>query len=115
MIRTEEELNSEKFTVIKLYGREVLFTDVRISSSLIPSGMHKYEVRHDDECFGEMVQLAKGIMVNHWGTIISDKPIKLDEDGYRDIDEERDVKDVNKPAITLKEYMNNVKSKDNIR
>ena len=52
MIRSKEDLEKEHFTPIKLYGREVLFTDLRIDSKLIPTGLHKYEIRHDDECQG---------------------------------------------------------------
>lgn len=112
MIRSKEDLEKEHFTPIKLYGREVLFTDLRIDSKLIPTGLHKYEIRHDDECLGEMVELSKRILVNHWGTILSDKPIDLGLEGYREINEDRDVKDTDKPVITLKQYMNKIKNRD---
>lgn len=107
----DQSIENEKFQVIKLFGHEVLFTDIRVSSKLIPNGLYKYEVRHDDESWGEMVQLAKGIMVNHFGTVLSDKPIKLDENGYRDINEERDVKETNKPSMTINQYLQKTKNK----
>ena len=107
----DQSIENEKFQVIRLFGHEVLFTDIRVSSKLIPDGLYKYEVRHDDESWGEMVQLAKGIMVNHFGTVLSDKPIKLDENGYRDIDEERDVKETNKPSMTITQYLQKTKNK----
>lgn len=115
MMRSKEDLEKEHFTPIKLYGREVLFTDLRIDSKLIPTGLHKYEIRHDDECQGEMVELSKRILVNHWGTIVSDKPIDLGPEGYREINEDRDVKDTDKPVITLKQYMNKIKNREEVR
>lgn len=51
-----------------------------------------------------MCQLARGILVNHWGTILSNSPIKLDADGYRDIDEEKDIIYMDAPDMTIKEY-----------
>jgi hypothetical protein len=37
-----------------------------------------YEVRHDDDQQGDPVQIANWIMVNHWGTLITNKPIRLE-------------------------------------
>ena len=38
-----------------------------------------------------MCEIAKRIFVNHWGTILSKEEIDLGSDGYRLIDEEKDV------------------------
>lgn len=92
------------FELIKLYGTPVLYTPGRIQNDNIPKGMHLYEVRSDDEGEGIMCELSKRIMVNRWGTILSNKPIALDKDGYRDIDEDKDVEYMIAPAMTIKEY-----------
>ena len=45
---------------------------------------------YDDEGLGDPVQIAKGIMVNHFGSIITHEPIRLPPDGYLEIDPEKD-------------------------
>ena len=54
-----------------------------------------YEVRHDDDQQGIPCEIAEHIFVNHWGTLISNRPIRLDRDTpnskpYRLINEETD-------------------------
>ena len=68
-----------------------------------------YEVRHDDDQQGDPVQIGNWIMVNHWGTIISNKPIRLEpsqnrNNAYRDIDPEGDW-NYEGTVTTVKEYM----------
>lgn len=98
------DLNNHYYELMKIYDIPVLFTPERINMSNVPKGLHRYEVRHDDECQGIMCELGKGIMVNHWGTILSNKPIKLDAQGYRDIDEEKDIIFMDAPDMTIEEY-----------
>jgi hypothetical protein len=50
--------------------------------------LHYYEVRHADEDFGYACQLAKGIMVNHLGTLVAADQIEEAEQGYVDLTEE---------------------------
>ena len=68
-----------------------------------------YEVRHDDDQQGNPVQIANWIMVNHWGTLITNKPIRLEpseriNNAYRDIDPEEDW-NYEGSVATVKEYM----------
>lgn len=68
-----------------------------------------YEVRHDDDQQGDPVQIANWIMVNHWGTLITNKPIRLEpseriNNAYRDIDPEEDW-NYEGSVTTVKEYM----------
>ncbi len=53
-----------------------------------------YEVRHDDDQRGEPVEIAERILVNHWGTLLSSRPIRLlgapGGKPYRLIDPDRD-------------------------
>ena len=58
-----------------------LFTDVRINPDTVPEGKFMYQVR-DNECNGDWHMIAKGILVNFWGTILTDEPI--DFDSYSD-------------------------------
>lgn len=54
-----------------------------------------YEVRHDDEGQGDPVEIALGIMVNHYGTLIVKEPFDLEpsaitNNAYLYIDPEKD-------------------------
>lgn len=60
---------------------------------------------------GNMVELAKNIVVNHWGTILSSRRLKLNEDGYIKIIEGKDLVDTNEGNITLQKFLNNSKYK----
>ena len=64
----------ETFTEVRVLGKPALFHDLRIDRSTVPKGLYLYEVRHDDEGWGDPVQIAKGIMVNHFGSIIPTCP-----------------------------------------
>ena len=76
---------TERFEEVTILEKPALFTCLRIDRNTVPRGYHLYEVRHDDESQGEAVQLAKGIMVNHWGTLITRDGIKLPSEGFLDI------------------------------
>ena len=69
---------TEKFEDVTVLGHPMLFTCLRVDRDTVPQGMYMYEVRHDDDQQGEPVQIANWIMVNHWGTLISDRPIRLE-------------------------------------
>ena len=105
-MRTPEQENvlNASYEVIKLFGKKVLFTSERIRDSDLPKGIYKYEVRHDDECQGIMCEIAKRIFVNHWGTILSKEEIDLGTDGYRIIDEDKDVIWMSNENISLKKF-----------
>lgn len=108
--RTKKVLNAS-YEQIRLFGKKVLFTSERIRDSDLPKGINKYEIRHDDDCQGEMVEIAKRILVNHWGTILSKEEIILDPYGYRLIDEDKDVKYSDK-SITLKQFISIEKTRN---
>ena len=99
------DLNEKKFMQIKLFNKPVLFTYMRIDKKDLPKNIHKYEVRSDDEGIGIMCELSKHVLVNFWGTVLSNKPIQLNEHGFLIIDEEKDVQYLNKPSITIKQYL----------
>ena len=68
-------------------GQPVIFTDCRIDSESIPKGMYLYEIRHSDE--GAVpCQLARGIWVNFWGSLLASDPIQLHVDGLLDFEED---------------------------
>lgn len=99
----------ETYEEVTVLGKPMLFTCLRIDRGSVPKGYFLYEVRHDDDQRGDPVQIANWIMVNHWGTLISNRPIKLEKssvvnNAYRDIDPETDW-NYEGVECTLKEYM----------
>lgn len=100
---------TETYERVIVLGQPMLFSCLRIDRSTVPKGMYLYEVRHDDDQQGDPVQIGQWILVNHWGTLISNKPIKLEpsplqNNAYRDIDP---VNDWNYEgcSMSLKDYM----------
>ena len=69
------------FEEVTVTGIPALFTPQRIDHTTVPTGMFQYEIRHDDEDWCDPCQLAKGVMVNFYGTILTSNPIQLGADG----------------------------------
>ena len=89
------DARKEKFEVVTVLGQKMLFTCCRVDRNSVPKGLFLYEVRHADDNFGQPIEIGNWIMVNHWGTLLSCKPIALEkspvtDNSYRDIDEEKD-------------------------
>ena len=70
----------EKFTKVKVCGVECDFSDMRIDRSTVPEGRYQYEIADDDESQGVAARVRRGIMVNFFGTLISDVPLPLVND-----------------------------------
>lgn len=65
----------ETMEVVEVFGKEYLFTNMRIDRNTLPKGAVAYDVR--DNCDGEFCQIKNYVMVNHWGTIIGLDEIEL--------------------------------------
>jgi hypothetical protein len=98
------DATGEDFREAAILGRPALFTCIRIERSTVPRGYHLYEVRHGDECQGDAVQIARGIVVNHLGTLITRDRIKLPPSGYLDIGPD-DLDYGTGSCLTLKGFM----------
>ena len=97
-----EELHYEQITIC---GYEALFTNERISRDTVPVGWYLYEVRHDDECQGIPCEIARGILVNFWGSLLMrDKLSEIEKEGYLYISEE-DWIDDSAGYYLLSEYL----------
>ena len=73
------DYSKEKFTKVRVCGIECDFSDMRIDRNTVPEGRYQYEVA-DDESQGEPLRVRKGIMVNFFGTLVSDVPLPLMND-----------------------------------
>lgn len=74
-----EELTYQEVT---LFGNPALFSECRINSATVPEGLYRYEIRHTDDDWGEPIELARGIMVNFYGMILTREPLQLPIEGW---------------------------------
>ena len=59
-----------------------LFNDLQFDPATIPSGMHMYQVRHDDECQGDWCQISSRVIANFWGTILTKEALDFSKYSY---------------------------------
>ena len=89
------DASAAKFEAVTVLEQPMLFTCCRVDRTTVPKGLHQYEVCHDDDMRGEPVEIGDHILVNHWGTLLTTAPIKLDRHpqlhrSFREIDPEQD-------------------------
>ena len=74
------DARQEIFEDVTVLGKPMIFTNLRIDRNTVPKGMYAYDVRHDDDMQGEPCEIAPFILVNHWGTIISNTPLDFNKE-----------------------------------
>ena len=57
------------------------FSSLRIDRDTIPEGKYAYDLRDSDGCTGDVCQVKNYILVNHFGTMVTDTPIEGIDDG----------------------------------
>lgn len=71
----------EKFQKVSVCGIPCDFSDMRIDRSTVPEERYQYEVAGDDDSGGDPARVQRGVLVNFFGTLISDVPLPLGCDG----------------------------------
>ena len=74
------DYSKEKFTKVRVCGIECDFSDMRIDRSTVPKKKYQYEVAGDDDSGSNPSRVRHGIMVNFFGTLISDAQLPLMND-----------------------------------
>ena len=78
--QTEEEflngMRDEKFELMYLFDKPVLFTNERLDYKKDYDGLYRYDLRHDDDCQGDICEVKNSVLVNHWGSILSKEKIE---------------------------------------
>ena len=77
----------EVFDLLELFGKTVLFTCMRVKRNTVPDNLYVYDVRHDDDCTGRIIEVRPYILVNHLGTVICKEPIKMTDIGCKFVEE----------------------------
>lgn len=79
----------EEMEIISWRGKEYEFSDMRIDRDTIPNGKYLYEIA-DGDSDGEPARIRPSILVNFFGTLISDEPLDFGDDDVIWITEEDD-------------------------
>lgn len=74
------DYRTEKFQKVSVCGIPCDFSDVRIDRSTVPTERYQYEVTGDDVSGGDPARVQRGVLVNFFGTLISDVPLPLVDD-----------------------------------
>ena len=75
------DYRTETFEKVSVCGISCDFSDMRIDRSIVPKERYQYEVADDDESQGKPSRVRNGIMINFFGTLISDVPLPFGRDG----------------------------------
>ena len=78
---TRLDYREESFSQVSVCGILCEYNDMQIDRSTVPEGKYQYEVAGDDDSGGEPARVQWGIMANFFGTLISDKPLPVEDDG----------------------------------
>lgn len=74
------DYSKEKFTKVRVCGIECDFSDMRIDRNTVPKGKYQYEVAGDDDSGGDPARVQRGVLINFFGTLISDVHLPLMDD-----------------------------------
>ncbi|MBQ9720716.1 MAG: hypothetical protein IJV64_08490 [Oscillospiraceae bacterium] len=101
---TKADARRERFEQVEVLGKNVLFTELRVDRDTVPEGLRCYELRHTDADWSEPCELARGIMVNFMGTILTSDPYQLPPEGWLPVSG-RTFEYTDEPSITAQEFL----------
>ena len=74
------DYSKEKFTKVRVCGIECDFSEMRIERNSVPKGKYQYEVAGDDDSGSDPARVQRGVLVNFFGTLISEMPLSPVDD-----------------------------------
>jgi hypothetical protein len=92
--------NEITYDEVTLLGIPAMLTDWRVDRASLPAGVNLYELRHADEDWSNPCQLARGILVNFYGTLL-----QLPKSGYLDVESDDLVYVDDDSCTTLGEFL----------
>ncbi|MCK5129133.1 MAG: DUF3846 domain-containing protein [Clostridiales bacterium] len=99
----------EKFEEVVIGKISAIFTSLRLDRDKLPQRVFAYDIRHADDDGMEAAEIAKYVMVNHMGTIITKEPLELDEHGSMILDDYDFCYVLDSTSITLDQFMSDEK------
>ena len=94
-----------KFTLVEVFGRPALFTTECINRATVPEGLHAYDMQTSEDDWDQPCLLGKHITVEHFGTVLVSSPIKLGENGYRDMEPKDFTMGMKSRLMTVAEFL----------
>lgn len=104
-----QDTNCVMFDRVTVFGQPMLFTTDYLDHTTIPKGLYLYAVRHHSEDPQKPIQICQWAVVNRYGSLLSAKPICLQQhpkldNSFRDIDPDKDWY-YEGYELTVKEYL----------
>lgn len=97
------DAKTEKFEQCTVCGIPGVFTSLRVDRKTVPPELYAYDVRHGDD--GWECEIEEFVFVNHFGTVITKKPLPLDEEGCLYLDEDTNCFNYQGGSISLEEFI----------
>ncbi len=76
-------LDPTKYQLMEIAGQEAIFSNGRFDRDKLPDFLHCYDIR--DDSYGNPARLEPSVVVNHFGSILTKKPIEFPPEGYIDL------------------------------
>ena len=76
---TRLDARMEQLEGIEFFGIPMLYSMFRLDRTTIPKYLYVYEVRHSDYDDTVPLEIKKDILVYFWGTLISSRPLPMNE------------------------------------
>lgn len=73
--------NAPTYQEIEIFDIPGLFSNGRITSEDVPTGLYRYDLRGSDDDPGLPVAVEERVIVNHAGTILTAKPLPIPDGG----------------------------------
>ena len=76
-------LDPTKYQLMEIAGQEAIFSNGRFDRDKLPDFLHCYDIR--DDSYGNPARLEPSVVVNHFGSILTKRPIEFPPEGYIDL------------------------------
>jgi len=76
-------LDPTRYQLMEIAGQEAIFSNGRFDRDKLPDFLHCYDIR--DDSYGNPARLEPSVVVNHFGSILTKRPIEFPPEGYIDL------------------------------
>ena len=97
-------ISKEPYQEVEIFDQPALFSNGRVNPDDLPNGICCYDLRGSDYDPGYPVSVEKKVVVNHAGSLLTVKPLDLDERGCRMLTEDEGL-NFTGGFLTLQQFM----------
>lgn len=95
--------DAPRYQLAELAGQEVLFSNGRIDREALPEGLYCYELREGDSGYAATIEAS--VTVNHFGSVITTRPIEIPEQGFVELNDDNGLSFGNGGEMTIFEFV----------